>query len=215
MAPAVADSQAGLEWKETFFGDLKPAWTTGPNTNIIAEIVRRELSIPDDVVCEIKFLASGAFNKVYNIKRGDKIEHVIRVSLPVEPHFKTMSETATITYGRHHTNIPAPKVTASDMSNKNELGFEWMIQDFVPGSNLLDAWKTMSWLKKEVLVRKIISYFAQLFNKRFDRLGNLYSTKDFQRLPKAGLSDAKSLGSEHTTDRDGFCQSRIVSMPFF
>jgi hypothetical protein len=39
------------------------------------------------------------------------------------------------------------------------------VQDFMHGRNLADAWKTMSWLKKEVLVRNIVSYFVQLFSK--------------------------------------------------
>jgi len=212
-----ADSQAGLIWKEDLWGDLEPEWTVEPNINIIAQIARRELRVSEEVACEVKFLASGAFNKVYTIQLGEDtcIQHIMRVSLPVQPHFKTMSETATITYIRHHTDIPAPKVSVSDLSNKNELGFEWMIQDFVHGRILADARKTMSWLKKEVLVRNIVSYFVQLFSKRFDRLGNIYSTKDFQQLPTGVLADARLLGSEYSTDTEGFFRGGIISMPFF
>jgi hypothetical protein len=84
------------------------------------------------------------------------------------------------------------------------------VQDFMHGRNLADAWKTMSWLKKEVLVRKIVSV-----SKRFDRLGNIYSTKDLQQLPTAVLADAKLLSSEYSTETEGFCQGRVISMPFF
>ncbi|KAH4000861.1 hypothetical protein HBI13_020570 [Parastagonospora nodorum] len=123
-----------------------------PNINIIAQIARRKLRIPENVACEVKFLARGAFNKVCTIQFSEDtcIQNIMRVSLPVQPHFKTMSETKTIKYIRHHTDIPAPKVWASDLSNKNDLGFGWMIQDFMHGRNLADAWKTISWLKKEV-----------------------------------------------------------------
>lgn len=114
---AFVNSRAGLRWKENLWGDLEPEWTIEPNINIIAQIARRELRIPEEVACEVNFLASGAFNKVYTIQVGDDtcIQHIMRVSLPVQPHFKTMSETATITYIRHHTDIPAPKVWASDL----------------------------------------------------------------------------------------------------
>ncbi|KAH3958963.1 hypothetical protein HBH98_118630 [Parastagonospora nodorum] len=76
-----------------------------------------------------------------------------------------MSETKTIKYIRHHTDIPAPKVWASDLSNKNDLDFGWMIQDFMHGRNLADAWKTMSWLKKEATSTppRIFNSFLQPF----------------------------------------------------
>jgi hypothetical protein len=165
--------------------------------------------------CEVQFLAQGAFNKVYTIRVGDEIKHVIRVSLPVHPCFKTMNEVATIEYLRDHTNIPAPKVHGSQPSNTTDLGFEWMIQDFVPGRKLQDAWLGMSWLKKELLVRKLIEYLAQLFEKRFDRLGSLYKTKNLQQLPSNKIPDTRLLGMEHSTYTQQFCLGKIVSMPFF
>jgi hypothetical protein len=208
-------SAGGLKWKPDIWGDLHPEWTREPDVSIITKIARRELNIPDDVICEINFLGEGAFNKVYTIQCNGCINHVIRISLPVKPHFKTMSEAATITYIRHYTDIPAPNVSVSDPGNKNELGFEWMIQDFVPSRMLADAWKEMSWLKKELVVRKIVNYSVQLFEKRFTPLRSLYTTKDPQRLATAELPDAELLGAEYSTDMETFCQSRIVSMPFF
>ncbi|KAH4039501.1 hypothetical protein HBI09_032840 [Parastagonospora nodorum] len=145
------NSRADLLWKENLWGDLESEWTIEPNINIVAQIARRELRIPENVACEVKFLARGAFNKVCTIQFGEDTctQNIMRVSLPVQPHFQTMSETETITYIRHHNDIPAPKVWASDLSNKNDLGFGWITQDFVHGRNLADAWKTMSWLKEE------------------------------------------------------------------
>jgi hypothetical protein len=197
------------------WGDLAPSWTIEPKIDIITKIARHELCVLDDTVCEVKFLTEGAFNKVYTIRCGDDIKHVMRVSLPVQPRFKTMSDTATIEYVRYHTNIPAPKVWKSDASNDNELGFEWAIQDFVPGQSLTDAWPHISWLKKELLVRQVVAYFAQLFEKRFEHLGNLYTTKDMQKLSSAELPEVKLLVAEFSTDTEGLCQGRIVSMPFF
>jgi hypothetical protein len=90
-----------------------------------------------------------------------------------------------------------------------------MIQDFVPDRDLADAWKDMSWLKKELVVRKAVGYLVQLFEKRFTDLGNLYATKDLQKFCTALIPDAKLLGAEHSVGTDAFCQSRIVSKLFF
>jgi hypothetical protein len=68
----------------------------------------------------------------------------------------------------------------------------------------------MSWLKKELLVRKVITDVAQLFRKRFNRLGNLYSTAELQQLPSTDIPDVVLLGAESSTDSLQFCLSKIV-----
>ena len=57
----------------------------------------------------------------------------MRVSLPVEPFFKTESEAATLSYIRTHTSIPVPEVIEWDSSADNPLGFEWVLVDKVEG----------------------------------------------------------------------------------
>lgn len=133
--------QHGLSWGENPWGTLEPTWTIEPDISVIRKIAQHALNIPRDVQCAISLLASGAFNKVYTISVAGLILAVMRVSLPVDPVFKTLSEVATISYIREHTSIPAPEVIAYDASNENELGFEWMIQAYVPGQSLEDAWR--------------------------------------------------------------------------
>lgn len=50
--------------------------------------------------------------------------HVVlmRVSLPVDPQNKTMSEVSTIELVRRNTDIPVPKIFVFDANNQNELG---------------------------------------------------------------------------------------------
>jgi hypothetical protein len=57
--------------------------------------------------CEVSILAQGAFNKLYVVKNGDK-EIVARVTLPVDPTWKTLSEVATIFWVRNNTSLPVP-----------------------------------------------------------------------------------------------------------
>ncbi|KNG48669.1 kinase-like protein [Stemphylium lycopersici] len=214
-SPTIMNPKHGLLWEDHPWTGLTPKWAVNPSVDFIAEIVRRELNVRQSDPCVVEFLAEGAFNKVYTITCGDKQDYIVRVSLPVEPHFKTMSEAATIEYIRHHTDIPAPQVFRSQATNDNELQFEWMLMERIPGSKLSDRWRDMSWLKKEVLVRKAVSHAAQLFKPRFNRLGNLYSTKELQKLSSSNIPDVSLLGAEASTDSTNFCLSKVVSMPFF
>lgn len=204
----------GLLWEGHPWTGLTPTWVIEPSVDLIAAIVRRELNVRESDPCVVEFLAEGAFNKVYTAS-CDKQDYVMRISLPVDPHFKTMSEAATIEYIRHHTDIPAPRVFRSQATNDNELKFEWMLMERVPGTKLSDQWKDMSWMKKELLVRKAVSYAAQLFDTRFNRLGNLYFTKDLQKLSTPEIPNVSLLGAESSINSTQFCLSKIVSIPFF
>lgn len=64
-------------------------------------------------------------------------------------------------------------------------------------------------------MRKVIGYLVELFEKRFDGLGNLYLTGDLQDLATDELPDAKLLGKEYKAGNKGVCHGRVVSMPFF
>jgi hypothetical protein len=69
--------------------------------------------------------AAGAFNKIFLLS-PDGTEHdlpsfILRVTLPVDPHWKTASEVATLSYV---SNITVPEVIACDLSGQNDLGFE-------------------------------------------------------------------------------------------
>ncbi|OAK98819.1 hypothetical protein IQ06DRAFT_349468 [Phaeosphaeriaceae sp. SRC1lsM3a] len=171
--PTTPNPQHGLLWNPTIWGTLEPTWTIEPNIDIILKIAQRELNIPNNAQCDIRFLASGAFNKAYTISVGTAIRAAMRISLPVDPHFKTMSEAATIAYVRHHTSIPAPAVLACDASNANELGFEWMIEEYVPGRSLEEAWRGMSWLNnvEKKGFSPSLQELARRHQRRLDNLG--------------------------------------------
>ncbi|KAF2035027.1 hypothetical protein EK21DRAFT_107656 [Setomelanomma holmii] len=212
------DSQDGLVWEPSWFGESTPTWTKEPDLHILHKIARRALNLTTDAPCVVEALDQGTFNKVYTVQCGNSASYIFRVSLPVHPRFQTMSEQATIQYVRHHTDIPAPKVFNYETSNKNELSFEWIIMERVNGRQLgtfQDQFLNVSWLKKEVIVRKVVFYLAQLFQKRFRGLGNLFTTADLQGLQSADMPDTMLLGSDFSADATGFCLSEIVSIPFF
>lgn len=161
------DPYYGLSWRqdEGDFGeleDLRPVWTVEPNAEAITKIARCKLDVPAESQCTVEFLAQGAFNKVYTIQCDDNKEYIMRVTLPVRPRLKTMSDCGTIQYVRHHTDIPAPRVLHYNVLRNDEVGFEWMIQERVLGSSLKSQWHHISWLEKELVVRQVIGYLSQL-----------------------------------------------------
>ena len=168
------DAREGLKWEDGLF-EAEPRWTFEPSTDIIKELACRHLQLSEDDASgsTLKFEVEGSFNKLYafDCPRGS---YFMRVSLPVDPRYKTLSEVATIRYLRSKTTIPVPEVVAYDASSESALGFEWMLMKRIMAKPVGDTLHSMDWPAKVALVKNIVDVMAQLFHLRFTRIGNLF-----------------------------------------
>jgi thiamine kinase-like enzyme len=187
-------NQDGFEWVEKTFG-LEPSWTKEPDFKIIASIARAHLGCDEEALPHVSFYAQGAFNKLYKVSTVDTT-CLMRVSLPVDPRYKTESEVATIEFVRQKTSLPVPRIIAFDSRNENELGFEWILMEMMPGVTLRKRWRKMSWDAKENIVKCLVKNHARLFEHRFYRIGNIFD-------------------SEKQASSTSFTLDRMVSLIFF
>lgn len=199
--------QAGLKWVESTFGDLVTLWTKEPSLDAVRTTACHHLGLPSDLETTIDFLSQGAFNKIYKITCPIG-EFVMRVSLPVDPYYKTTSEAATLDLVHSRTTIPVPKVIAHNASNRNEIGFEWILMEYVPGVTLDEAWATMTWAGKCKLVEKLVDISMQLFQLRSDQIGNIYRADESVSNISNHIFNGPAVQSDYMV-------RRIVSMPFF
>lgn len=200
-------NQTGLEWKEVLFG-IEPCWTMEPNIADIELITREHLKIQDDAPCHVTSYAQGAFNKLYKIQsRSDS--YLMRVTLPVDPHNKTNSEVATISFVRQNTDIPVPRIFAHDDMRVSRIGFEWILMELLPGKSLNSRWRKMSEEDKVMVVKQIAGVQAQLFHHRLSGIGNLFDkAADTNLEGSSGDSQDLSQGPQPVL-------GQIVSMNFF
>ena len=153
-------SQDGLAWEETIW-NLVPQWTRDVSVAAIESVCRQQLNIPAETPCTVTFHASGAFNKTYTVHYG-KAPVIMRVTLPVYPHRKTCAEVATLRWVRETTNVPVPKVFGFDDSNNNEIGYEWILMEFMHGTPAHKRWRTMSMDQKVALTMRLATFQAEL-----------------------------------------------------
>ncbi|KAK2810754.1 hypothetical protein FQN49_008517 [Arthroderma sp. PD_2] len=199
-------SRPGLRWEDALSG-VEPRWTHEPNIKAIEHIAVKALARP----CSVSFFSQGAFNRLYHVQcdqNAAQTSYLMRVSLPVDPNFKTLSEVATLAWIQQHTSLPAPRVVAYDHSNANELGFEWILMEKMPGRPLANVWGSMAWAQKEKLAAKIAHYSAELFSRRLSRIGNPFFTK------QCGTRDMTQVHLQNDGPAE-FVVDRIVSMQFF
>ncbi|KAK3293047.1 phosphotransferase enzyme family-domain-containing protein [Chaetomium fimeti] len=124
--------QDALEWKETLF-DLVPQWTRDPSIAVIESVCRQQLHISPKGSCSVTFHASGLFNKLYLVKcTGGPL--IMRVSLPVYPRHKTRAE----------------------------IGYEWILVEFMAGTPAHRRWRTMPMDQKAALTKRIAAFQMEL-----------------------------------------------------
>src|SRR5882762_6144890 len=103
--------QHGLEWIYELF-DVIPRWTVEPDMAVAKAIAVRHLPVTTSVY-EIRSFSAGAFNKLFLLyplgdASGTLESFIMRISLPVDPYFKTSSEVATLNFVGKNTSIPVP-----------------------------------------------------------------------------------------------------------
>ncbi|KAK5626765.1 hypothetical protein RRF57_002480 [Xylaria bambusicola] len=178
MANMPHENQDGLEWEHGLF-DIIPHWTREPSVSAIENVSRYQLKISTEDPCHVSFYASGVFNKLYRVDCPDQ-SLLMRVTLPVYPHHKTHGEVTTLRWLRDHTSVPVPKVLAFDDSNNNEIGFEWILMELMPGLSAYERWRTMPMEQKELIAKRMAEIQAELFyygklNLAFRGIGTLHT----------------------------------------
>ncbi|KAF4962507.1 hypothetical protein FSARC_9430 [Fusarium sarcochroum] len=184
--PVCEDQMHGLYWEEKTFGK-EPRWSIAPHLDNIKSTLQARY--PERSV-EVEFITQGAFNKVYSVTIRGQQPLILRVSLPVDPRYKTLSEVATTRWLSANTTIPVPQVINYDSSRDSTIGFEWILMTKLDGTCLSDVWRRLDLSIKSDLVRKFAVFSSRLFQNQFSDIGNIYP------------ASTSSIG-------------RIVSMPFF
>lgn len=154
----------------------------------------------DDGSLRVSFFTEGAFNKLHLISYArHHTEYLFRVTLPIEPYFKTESEVATLAFLRTNTSIPVARVIAWDSDSDNELGFEWLLMERVKGVTLQSVWREMSWQGKHVLTADLSGMIKLLHDIKFDLVGSLYFESALMEGP--GKSNKRGYGKESSSSK--------------
>lgn len=183
---------------------------------------------PQFADAEIKYFSAGTFNRLYSISSPDwTTTYIFRISIPVEPFFKTESEVATMEYVRQHTSIPVPRVIAFCSSNANELGYEWILMEMMQGVPLRTVWNKMAEAARIKFFAEVATHAKKLLSLRFSGFGSIYFADVADRVEGRSLlatpnSNNDTNGTNGVNGVNGriglngpFVLGRIVSQDFF
>lgn len=191
------DRQGLMSVKEPDDSVPEPKWTREPCLYAIEKVLRKSsfLQLSDADKCTVTFYSAGVFNRVYLVRYQKQSQRqsnpdpwitlVMRVSLPLNPGHKTHGEQATLRWLGRIPNlpVPVPKVYDWDETTNNDIGFEWILMEFMPGTTLHQRWRGMTTRQKSKLVKRVAEFQCALLQSHLSHqgIGTLSATKHFHR----------------------------------
>lgn len=179
--------QTGLRWTR-WSGISVPKWTKEPDIDAVSSVVGSVLN-PGGGSLAVEFFGHGTFNKAYHVSFQGQ-SYLMRVTLPVDPFYKTLGEVATIMHVKKHTDIPVPHIVAFDAATDNLIGYEWILMEKLPGEPVNNVWGHYSPTVKEDFVCKMADYIGQLWNLTMSArgVGSLYPAGVTPATPRETLN---------------------------
>lgn len=100
------------------------------------------------------------------------------------------------------TEIPIPEVIAFNDQADDDIGFEWILMELMPGISAWKKWRTLTTFQKVALVQRIAEFQAQILQHTFSGIGTLKTTQNewFKELPGEMVSPIFFMGEHFDWD---------------
>jgi aminoglycoside phosphotransferase (APT) family kinase protein len=133
---------------------------------------------PEDNIT-VKLLAEGGYNEIWLVTspvKSNDVPSLCVLRMPTAESLKpwqVRNEVGWLRYmTKNHSAMPVPQVYAySDGATEGELPF--VVEQFIEGLPLSEAWKSYSESEKEEVARKVAKVVVQLGEIRFDAIGGM------------------------------------------
>ncbi|KAF8270741.1 hypothetical protein EI94DRAFT_1885584, partial [Lactarius quietus] len=141
---------------------------------------------PDDII-HLEKLAEGGFNRTFLITMRCGFQMVARIPYPatIPKYFAVASEVATMALLRSF-GLPVPEVYGYSPTPNNAAGTEYILLEFVQGTNLSDIWFDLGEGEIISISRQLAKLESKMMSIAFPAGGSLYYTKDLENATGSG-----------------------------
>lgn len=138
----------------------------------------------------------------------DGFELVARIPYPVtEPkHLLIANEVATLDYMRA-SKLSVPQVYGYSTTPDNPARTEYILMEFIQGTNLGDIWFNLGERERIFVVRRLVDFESRLFALNFAASGSLFYEHDLD-----WDADRVRLDSPSPTSTRNFCVGRDMDL---
>ncbi len=138
----------------------------------------------NEEVAHFQIYEGGFINQIYEITTKNHTDLILRLTnpLPKWVRWKTRNEIEVMSFLLQNTSIPVPKLL--DASDNTELiGYEYLLMDKVPGTQMNLVYPTASPEVKCDLLSELLSYIAQMQKFTFPQIGSFRQGFTIELIP--------------------------------
>ncbi len=168
------------------------------NVNELKKAAASSVNKSESDVIDLRKMAEGGFNRVFEIAMKDGTSVVARLPYPstLPRRLAVASEVATMGFVRAH-GIPTPQVFGY-ATEENPVGSEYILMEKLPGQPIGDAWFQFSEEQRLQVLHDIVKLELNLFRIPLPASGSIYYPQDLEqtaaRISIPGLADQFCVG---------------------
>lgn len=178
--------------------------------------IAKAMSCETEQIVDFRKLGEGGFNRIFLITLDTEFQLVARIPYPllVSKAYAVASEVATMDFLRSR-GLPIPEVYAYSFTSNNEAETEYILMEYVKGTDLSQIW---SGLKEDEIISlmdqlaKVESIMMSIF---FPAGGSIYYASDLKELSgNEGIPLDEQVESI-ALEKKRFCMGPDVSVPLW
>ena len=161
-------------------------------------------------------LAEGGFNRIFLITLDTGFQLVARIPYPllVSKNYALASEVATMNFLRSK-GLPIPEVYAYSFTANNEAETEYILMEYVKGTDLSQAWFSLKENEIISLMEQLAKVESTMMSISFPAGGSIYYTRDLKELSGNEGIPLDNRAKSNVPQKGQFCIGPDISVPLW
>ncbi|TFY73597.1 hypothetical protein EWM64_g10415 [Hericium alpestre] len=146
-------------------------------------IIAKALHCNTEEIVGFRKLAEGGFNRIFLVTLDTGLQLVARIPYPIliPKAYALASEVATMDFLRSK-GLPIPKVYAYSFTSKNEAEMEYILMEYVEGTDLSQIWFDLKADEIKSLMSQLAKVESTMMSISFPAGGSIYYARDLKEL---------------------------------
>ena len=146
---------------------------------IIAQTLKCEIG----EIVDFRKLGEGGLNRTFLVTLRDDFKLVARIPYPilVPKAYAYASEVATMDFLRSK-GLPIPKVYGYSFTSENKAGTEYILMEYVEGTDLSAVWFNLEKNEIDSLMDQLAKFESTMMSITFPAGGSIYYARDLKQL---------------------------------
>ncbi|KAJ7097742.1 kinase-like domain-containing protein [Mycena belliarum] len=180
------------------------------------KLIAKAMNCKTDQITDFRKLGEGGLNRVFLITLDTEFQLIARVPYPrVTPKaYVVASEVATMDFLRSK-GLPIPKVYEYSFSSNNEAKTEYILMEYVKGTDLSQIWFNLQEDEIVSLMDQLANFESTMMSISFPAGGSIYYARDLMELSGDEGIPLDEQADSSALEKGRFCIGPDLSIPLW